>query len=184
MVFSARDWKRAVRGSQLDAKSAWVRWLLVGVVLWVVGLLLGGLYLQHVVGLEPCPMCIVQRYLWLLVLLTAAVAAVWTGARRPLLLLAVLWAVLGALTAGRQSWLQWYPPTILSCGRDLFGMIEAFPLQRVLPMVLRGSGDCSAVDWTFAGLTIANWSFVHFVALALLLLGVFWHTRHRRLFAS
>jgi disulfide bond formation protein DsbB len=87
-----------------------VRWLLVGVVLWVVGLLLGGLYLQHVVGLEPCPMCIVQRYLWLLVLLTAAVAAVWTGARRPLLLLAVLWAVLGALTAGRQSWLQWYHP--------------------------------------------------------------------------
>ncbi|MFZ9098211.1 MAG: disulfide bond formation protein B [Burkholderiaceae bacterium] len=83
-----------MRGSQLDAKSAWVRWLLVGVVLWVVGLLLGGLYLQHVVGLEPCPMCIVQRYLWLLVLLTAAVAVVWTGARRPLLLLAVLWAVL------------------------------------------------------------------------------------------
>ena len=35
-------------------------------------LLLFGLYLQHVVGLEPCPMCIVQRYAFVLVALLAA----------------------------------------------------------------------------------------------------------------
>ena len=37
-----------------------------------VALLAFGLYLQHVVGLEPCPMCIVQRYALVLVALVAA----------------------------------------------------------------------------------------------------------------
>ena len=41
-----------------------------------VGLLAFGLYLQHVVGLEPCPMCIVQRYALALVAIVAALAAI------------------------------------------------------------------------------------------------------------
>ena len=55
------------------------------------------------------------------------------------------------------------PPEFATCGRDLFGMIESFPLQRAIPMIFKGAGDCSAVDWSFLGLTIANWSFVWFV---------------------
>jgi len=35
-------------------------------------------------------------------------------------------------------------------------------------MIFRGSGDCSKIDWTFLGLTIANWSFLWFAAFALL----------------
>jgi disulfide bond formation protein DsbB len=49
-------------------------------------------------------------------------------------------------------------------------MIETFPLQRAIPMIFRGSGDCTKIDWTFLGLSIANWSFVCFVAFAVLLL--------------
>jgi disulfide bond formation protein DsbB len=134
-----------------------------------VALLAYGLYLQHVVGLEPCPMCIVQRYALVLI----AVCAALTGAtgRKGLYIsgsvLIVVLAVLGAFVAARQSWLQWYPPEVASCGRDLFGMIENFPLQRVVPMLLKGSGDCSAVDWTFLGGTIANWSFLWFCAMAI-----------------
>jgi disulfide bond formation protein DsbB len=33
-------------------------------------------------------------------------------------------------------------------------------------MIFKGGGDCSQVDWTFLGGSIANWSFVAFVALA------------------
>ena len=44
-----------------------------------VGLLAFGLYLQHVVGLEPCPMCIVQRYALLLVAVVAGVTALLRG---------------------------------------------------------------------------------------------------------
>ena len=78
----------------------------------------------------------------------------------------------GAGVAARQSWLQWFPPEVATCGRDLFGMIESFPLRRVIPMLFRGSGDCSAVDWTFLGLTIANWSFLNFMLIMALCLGV------------
>lgn len=134
------------------------------------GLLAFGLYLQLVVGLEPCPMCIVQRYALILVALFAGLAACFKGraARQLGVGLMGLFAGFGAFTAARQSWLQWNPPEILSCGRDFFGMIESFPLRRAVPMIFRGSGDCAAVDWTFLGLTIANWSFLCFAAFTAL----------------
>jgi disulfide bond formation protein DsbB len=152
------------------------RRLLALVALACVGLLAYGiLYLQQVVGLEPCPMCIVQRYALILVAVVAGVAAVLPGrsGRQVSVGLMGALAVGGAFVAARQSFLQWNPPEIMSCGRDFYGMIESFPLKRAIPMIFKGSGDCSAVDWTFLGLTIANWSFLCFAgiaALALLLL--------------
>jgi protein dithiol:quinone oxidoreductase len=133
------------------------------------GLLGFGLYLQHVVGLEPCPMCIVQRYAMIVLAVVAAIAAALPGPRshRWLGVLALLVAGFGAFVAARQSWLQWYPPEIATCGRDFYGMIENFPLQRAIPMIFKGSGDCSAIDWTFLGGTIANWSFLWFLAFGL-----------------
>jgi len=137
-----------------------------------IAMLAFGMYLQHVVGLEPCPMCIVQRYALVLVGVFAAFAAMSKGRG-----LRGLWGVLGivaagggAFTAARQSWLQWYPPEFVNCGRDIYGMIETFPLQRALPMIFRGSGDCSKVDWTLVGLSLANWSFIAFAVLIVLML--------------
>ena len=133
-----------------------------------VALLAFGLYLQHVVGLEPCPMCIVQRYALMLVAVVAAAAALLRprGAHLAGAGLVVLFSGFGAFVAARQSWLQWFPPEIASCGRDFYGMIETFPLRRAIPMIFRGSGDCTKIDWTFLGLSIANWSFVWFVFFA------------------
>ena len=132
----------------------------------------GILYLQNVVGLDPCPMCIVQRYALIIVGVFCALAA-FSGkpaAWRLWGLLAVAMAGFGAFTAARQSWLQWNPPAFATCGRDLYGMIESFPLQRAIPMIFKGSGDCSAIDWTFLGGSIANWSFVCFVLIAVMAL--------------
>jgi disulfide bond formation protein DsbB len=133
-----------------------------------VAMLAFGLYLQHVVGLEPCPMCIVQRYALVLVGVVAAVAASFKGRGAHLAGagLMVLVSGFGAFVAARQSWLQWYPPETASCGRDFYGMIETFPLRRAIPMIFRGSGDCTKIDWTFLGGSIANWSFLCFVAFA------------------
>lgn len=137
-----------------------------------VGLLAFGMYLQHVVGLEPCPMCIVQRYALLGVAVFTALASAsgrkgWWGS---MALLAVVTAGFGAFVAARQSWLQWYPPEVATCGRDFYGMIENYPISRAIPMIFRGSGDCTAIDWTFLGGTIANWSFLWFVGFALVML--------------
>jgi len=133
-----------------------------------VGMLVFGLYLQHVVGLEPCPMCIVQRYALILVAVFAAVAA--AGLQKTGGVLALLFAIGGGYTAAAQSWLQWYPPEVVSCGRDFYGMIETFPLQRALPMIFRGGGDCAQVDWRLLTLSLANWSFIAFAVLTALLL--------------
>jgi disulfide bond formation protein DsbB len=114
-------------------------------------------------------MCIVQRYALVLVALAAGLSAfsrsrgAWIGGSA----LMLLFSGFGAFVAARQSWLQWYPPEIASCGRDFYGMIETFPLQRAIPMIFKGSGDCTKVDWTFLGGSIANWSFVWFVVFAL-----------------
>jgi protein dithiol:quinone oxidoreductase len=135
-----------------------------------VAMLAFGLYLQHGVGLEPCPMCIVQRYALILVAVFAALGG--ATSKKSLQVTAVslllVFAAGGAYVAARQSWLQWYPPEIVSCGRDFYGMVETFPLKRAIPMIFRGSGDCTKVDWTFLGGSIANWSFVCFVAFSAL----------------
>jgi len=139
-----------------------------------VAMLAFGLYLQHAVGLDPCPMCIVQRYALIGVAVCAGLASlrVQKGWWISWSLLALLLAGFGAFTAARQSWLQWYPPEVATCGRDFYGMVENYPLSRAIPMIFRGSGDCTAIDWTFLGGSIANWSFVWFVLFALVLLAL------------
>jgi disulfide bond formation protein DsbB len=138
-----------------------------------------GLYLQHSKGLEPCPMCIVQRYALFSVAIIAALLSASKSRRVHfwgsfVLLLA---AGFGAFVAARQSWLQWYPPEVATCGRDFYGMIENFPLNRAIPMIFKGSGDCAAIDWTFLGGSIANWAFVIFCLVLVLASLMIWRRR-------
>ncbi len=134
----------------------------------------GVLYLQMVLNLNPCPMCIVQRYCLILVGVFSALAAFpasrgagacggcWGWARR----------VSAPLPRRARAGCSGTRPRCPTCGRDLYGMIESFPLQRAIPMIFKGSGDCTAIDWTFLGGTIANWSFVWFVIFGLTILTV------------
>ena len=149
------------------------RWMAL-IALACIGMLAFGLYLQHVVGLNPCPMCIVQRYAMIGVLVVALIGSRLQkpGGLAVLGALLALQAVFGAFVAARQSWLQWYPPEIVTCGRDFYGMIENFPIGRAVPMIFKGSGDCTKVDWTFLGGSIANWSFLCFVGFALMGMGI------------
>lgn len=157
--------------SALDLLDRHPRRVLALVSVSCIGLLAFGiLYLQNVVGLVPCPMCIVQRYALILVAIVAGVAAATSGPKGRNIGVALigLLAIGGAFVAARQSFLQWYPPEILSCGRDFYGMIESFPLKRAIPMIFKGSGDCTAVDWTLLKMSIANWSFLCFSGIAVL----------------
>jgi len=149
------------------------RWMAL-IALSCMGMLAFGLYLQHVVGLNPCPMCIVQRYALIGVMVIALVGSRLRkpGAMAVFGVLLALKAGFGAFVAARQSWLQWYPPEIVTCGRDFYGMVENFPINRAIPMIFKGSGDCTKIDWTFLGGSIANWSFVAFVVFALMGLAI------------
>ena len=134
------------------------------------GLLAFAIYLQEEVGLEPCPMCILQRYAFTALAIVALVAALH-GPRGTALkayggLLALI-AVAGAGVAIRQSYIQHYPPKISSCGTDLEFLVNTFPLSQALPKIFAGSADCAIVTWRFLGLSIAEWALVWFVAFAI-----------------
>ena len=132
------------------------------------GLIAFALYLQHSVGLEPCPMCILQRYAFIVVGVIALVAALHGPAligRRVYSGLILLFAATGAGVAIRHVYLEHNPPKIFDCGADVGFMLESFPLTEALPMIFRGTGDCTKVLWRFLGLSIAEWSLICFVLL-------------------
>jgi disulfide bond formation protein DsbB len=132
-------------------------------------LLLGfGYYLQFGRGLQPCPLCLVQRGFFYAVTAVGIVAALHGRWVRAYGSLAALLAVGGAATAGRQVWLQHLPPDkVPQCGPDLYFMLDNFPLSRTLKTLISGTGECAVVDWTFLGLSIAEWSLICFAGLVL-----------------
>ncbi len=139
-----------------------------------VALIGSAFYLQYVEDLEPCPMCMAQRimvYLASIVfLLGAAHNPVHIGRRiyAGVILLASLG---GAGLASRQLWLQGLPEDqVPACGPDLDYMLEVFPWQEVITVMLRGTGDCAEVQWTFLSLSIPGWSLLWFTVLAALAL--------------
>ena len=140
-------------------------------------LLLGfGYFLQFRQGLEPCPLCLVQRGFYYAVGATCLLAVLHGprgGGIAVYGILAALFASGGAATAGRQVWLQHLPPDrVPQCGPDLFFMLENLPLARTLEKLIQGSGECAAVDWKFLGLSIAGWSLVWFVLMAVFVLAL------------
>lgn len=126
------------------------------------------LYLQEEMGLEPCPMCVLQRYAFAGIGLVA-LAGLIHGPRGVALklyaIVLILFAIAGGGVAARQSWLQHNPPLVASCGADLEGLINTFPISQALPKIFSGSGDCSVVHWRW-GLTIPEWALVWFIAIA------------------
>lgn len=133
------------------------------------GLMAYALYAQHVLGLEPCPLCIFQRVAVIgtgVAFLVAALHGPLAGGRWVYALLAAGASGVGAGIAGRHVWLQSLPADqVPACGPGLDYMMEAFPLSQTLRMVFSGSGECAEVDWTFLGLSMPAWTLICFVGL-------------------
>tara|TARA_R110001606_G_scaffold171956_5_gene318080 strand:- start:9045 stop:9551 length:507 start_codon:yes stop_codon:yes gene_type:complete len=132
----------------------------------------GALYLQHVVGLEPCPLCIFQRVAVIaaaVVLLIATLHGPRGAGMRVYAGLTLLACLAGAGIAIRHLWLQSLPADqVPTCGPGLDYMLDVFPLKEVLAEVLSGSGECAEVSWRFLGLTLPGWSLVVFAGLGAL----------------
>jgi disulfide bond formation protein DsbB len=139
-----------------------------------------GLFLQHVVGLAPCPLCVLQRVGFIASGLIAIGGALFARRARSLKLvaLAAAFAALGGLgVAVWHNWLIAFPPESLSCGRPFEWFNDDFPLIVWLPKIFRGDGDCMAVDWTLLGLSVPQWAVVFFVAMLALLVTAFRRAR-------
>jgi len=147
------------------------RVLFLGIFLACFGLMGFGLVLQHVMHLEPCPLCILQRIAFIAIGATALAAAIHNPHRRGWTVYGSLLAFLSVLGGGVATWqvyLQHLPPDqVPECGPGLDYMLEAMPLTKILPMIFKGSGECAKVTWTFLNLSIAQWALGWFVLFAL-----------------
>ncbi len=124
-------------------------------------------FMQYVMELEPCPLCIVQR-----VVVMALAAIFFIGflhnpsrwGRRIYGLLLTLVSATGLLVAGRHTWLQHMPKDkVPECGPGLEFWMNNLPASEVVQKVFQGSGECAEVAYRFIGLSIAEWSLVAFV---------------------
>jgi protein dithiol:quinone oxidoreductase len=130
-------------------------------------LLLGyAYYLQYFQGLEPCPLCQVQRAFYYLTGFAFLAAALHARFVPAYMSLAALFALGGAGVAARHVWLQHLPADqVPQCGPDLAFMLKNLPLSRTLEKLFTGTGQCAVVDWSFLGLSIAEWSLACFLGL-------------------
>lgn len=136
------------------------------------GLIGSALVFQYGLGLEPCPLCIVQRWFVIavgLALLAGALHNPRAWGRRLYGLGVVALAVLGAAVAARQVWIQHLPPgQVAGCGADLDYMLQNFPLLKTVTLLWAGTSDCAAVTWSFLGLSMAGWMVACFAGFAAL----------------
>lgn len=133
------------------------------------GLTAAGLLIGEVMNLQPCPLCIFQRLLYLLIGCLAVVGALVPSWGRLWAALLGLTAVGGLATAGYQSWLQYLPTASMECGFGEPTLIEQIVdwFGVLWPAVFMATGFCSSKDWMFLGLSMANWSCLCFLAFAI-----------------
>lgn len=136
-------------------------------------------YFEYYLYLDPCPLCIMQRIAvaaLALVFLCGALHAptrllgqrLYTGA-------GILASCFGAAIAGRHVWIQSLPPDqVPTCGPSLEYMVDALPLADLIAVMLRGNGNCAEAVWSFAGMSMPQWTLIWFVVFALSGVGYMW----------
>lgn len=129
-------------------------------------------YAQFAQGFEPCPLCILQRFAFLLITI-GALGGMIHGARNAW---RWLWGAIvfggglwGVATASRHLWLQSLPPDqVPDCGPGFAFMVEFFSLGEAIREAFTGSGECAEVDWTLLGVSMPGWTLFWYVALMII----------------
>ncbi len=143
----------------------------ISVFLFCLLLVVGSYYFELVVGLTPCPLCMMQRYtlivLTVIALLGFCVNSTSIGAK----IYRVTFMVFngfGVYFSSRQLYLQAFPNKHLACAPGFQALLDYFPYQDIFYALFWGSGDCAKVSWRLLGGSLALWSFLAFLVLLLL----------------
>ena len=134
------------------------------------GILLAAFAFQHIGGLQPCVLCIYQRYPYGMTIAASAAAALlayldrgrWS---RLLIALCGLTFLVGAGIAAFHVGveLQWWAGTS-ECGGQATGADTVAELKRQL--MGQGVVRCDAVAWSFLGVSMAGWNLLLSLGLA------------------
>jgi disulfide bond formation protein DsbB len=128
------------------------------------------LYMEHVMLLSPCGLCITQRVFFILcglVCLTSAIHNPAPHGQRIYAFIAASMCIFGSYFAGRQIWLQHLPEDLVpACGPGFTYIRENFPLIDLLDFLLVGDGNCAEVQFRFFGIfSIAEMAMIAFIGL-------------------
>jgi protein dithiol:quinone oxidoreductase len=143
-----------------------LRWGLVTLLL-AGGMVGGAQFMEHVLGLDPCPLCLMQR-LWTMLAGAFVLIALWHSPRvRAYPVLALMCSIIGGGFSVRQLWLQSLPAdAVPACGPDMAYMLDVFPMSQILKAMTLGTGNCAEVTWSLLGISIAGWALLGFIAMA------------------
>ena len=143
----------------------------------------GSFFAQYVMGLNPCPLCILQRVAVLAVLAASALALLLPTAkaagRAAAALLVGAPAVWGLYVACYQLWLQSLPAEEQpSCGAPWTFRLKEWPLFDYWRFVVDGFGNCGVREYVL-GVPLPVWSLLFFAAVLLLAWGMLLRLRGR-----
>jgi disulfide bond formation protein DsbB len=156
------------------------RFIQNGLLLLTLCVLFSSFYFQYGAGLQPCPLCLMQRFCSLIFMMCCLMGICLTTLKRARMvaLCQLLVALSGIYFALRQLWLQSLPIDEAGvCLPGLEMMIRYFPWQSVVQALLWGGSDCAEVDWVFLGLSMPGWSAIYFLIMLLVTGFVFWRLR-------
>jgi len=127
------------------------------------------LFAQHVLLLDPCPLCILQRIAVILLGVIFLAVAIHNPGKIGARLYTVLITLVAACGTSVAAWhvrLQNLPADeVPSCGPGLEYMVDNFPLRDALSMIFKGSGECAEVVWRLLGLSMPTWVIIGIVGL-------------------
>ena len=130
----------------------------------VIGL---ALLIQLIYKLEPCPLCITQRIIFIAIGFIFVFFLFFkhnVQTRITHLLILTSASIVGIIFSGRHVMIQEKWITVpAECGIDLGYMFENFPLTQAMNLLFKGTGDCSNIDWSFIGITLPQLSLIGYV---------------------
>jgi len=123
---------------------------------------------QYAFDMQPCPWCVLQRFIYIVVGVLALVAAALPGlGRRLFIVLALLGSLCGLASA---LWQQLHAVNEASCAMTLADRImTGLHLDSLLPQLFTAYASCADAAVSVLGIPFAVWSCLLYVILALLL---------------
>jgi len=119
------------------------------------------LYAQHILHLDPCPLCILQRIAVILMGICFMLVFIQNPGKLGGRIYAGFLTCFALYGTGVAAWhvrLQNLPPEeVPSCGPGFEYMVDNFPLKDALGMIFQGSGECAEVSWRLLGLSMPMW---------------------------
>ena len=128
------------------------------------------LYMQYMMDLVPCALCMTQRVFIIAVGVVALAAWISkASSSKTYPIVGMVLAVIGSGFSIRHIWLQNLPEDLApACGPTLGYLLENVPFVEALAVLLQGDGNCAESVWSFLGLTIPSWTLLAFIGLLVL----------------